>query len=181
MSLGSRAMEFLYNGISYYFQVKFTLISLNTSIMEYSKDHQIRAGSKEAKELLKRSFGRSREPKTKKQDSLLVKAQRIFNAWIRRRDEGQPCINCGKYRKLQAGHFYPTSTHSWLRFDEDNTNGECLQCNFYNSQSHAFGYRVNLIKKIGQERFDALEKRASLKVTVHDAKFVYEEIIKQYK
>jgi len=33
--------------------------------MEYSKDHQIRAGSKEAKELLKRSFGRSREPKNR--------------------------------------------------------------------------------------------------------------------
>jgi len=39
------------------------VLSHNTYLMEYSKDHQIRAGSKEAKELLKRSFGRSREPK----------------------------------------------------------------------------------------------------------------------
>jgi hypothetical protein len=152
--------------------------------MEYSKERQtgrVMAGTKEAKDLLQRSFGRNREPKEKKPDSLLAKAQRIFNAWIRKRDEGKPCINCGKMRTLQAGHFYPTSTHSWLRFDEDNVHGECKQCNYFNSQSHAYGYAPNLRKKIGSERFEALEKRASLKVTVHDAKFIYQEIIEKYK
>lgn len=149
--------------------------------MEYSKEHQVRAGTKEAKALLSRAFGRKREYAPKKPDSLLVKAQRIFNAWIRRRDEGKPCINGGKMRTLQAGHFYPTSTHSWLRFDEDNVHGECKQCNYFNSQSHSYGYAVNLRKKIGNERFEALEKRASMKVTVHDAKFIYQDIIEKYK
>lgn len=149
--------------------------------MEYSKEHQVRAGTKEAKDLMKRSFGGKREYKPKKQDSLLVKAQRIFNAYIRKRDEGKPCINCNKMRTLQAGHFYPTSTHSWLRFDEDNVHGECKQCNYFNSQSHAYGYRVNLAHRIGKERFEALEVRAALKQTMHDAKFIYEEVIKRYK
>ena len=87
---------------------------------------------------------------------LIKKAQVKFNARIRARDEGKPCINCGKYRKLQAGHFFPTSTHSYMRFMEDNCAGECLQCNYYNSQSHSYGYRVNLEKRLGKERFDKL-------------------------
>jgi len=149
--------------------------------VEYSKEHQIRSGTKEAKDLMKRAFGGKREYKPKKPDSLLAKAQRLFNAYIRKRDEGQPCINCGKPRTLQAGHFYPTSTHSWLRFDEDNCHGECKQCNYYNSQSHAFGYRPNLARKIGKERFEALEVRAALKQTMHDSKFIYEQIIEKYK
>lgn len=149
--------------------------------MEYSKEHQVRAGTKEAKDLMKRAFGGKREYTPKKPDSLLVKAQRIFNAWIRKRDAGKPCINCGKPRTLQAGHFFPTSTHSWLRFDEDNVHGECKQCNYFNSQSHSYGYRNNLVKKIGKERFDALELRAAIKQTMHNAKFIYQEIIDKYK
>ena len=152
--------------------------------MEYSKERQtgrVMAGTKEAKDLMKLAFGGKKEFKPKKPDSLLVKAQRIFNAWIRKRDEGKPCINCGHPRTLQAGHFYPTSTHSHLRFDEDNVHGECKQCNYYNSQSHAYKYRVNLERKIGKERFEDLEKRAALRVTVHNAKFIYQDIIDKYK
>jgi len=92
----------------------------------------------------------------------LVKiAQRHFNKFIRERDKNLPCINCGKYRTLQAGHFFPTGTYSGLRFDEDNCHGECLQCNYYNSQSHAYGYKENLIIKLGLVRFDKLEQKAA--------------------
>ena len=147
----------------------------------YSKEQQLyKAGTPEAKDLLNRSFGRNREIRPKKADSLLSKAQRVFNKWIRKRDEGKPCINCGKYRTLQAGHLYPTSTHSWLRFDEENTNGECKQCNYYNSQSHQAGYRPNLEGKIGRPRMAALDKKAALKVTIHDTRSLYTEIIKKY-
>lgn len=109
------------------------------------------------------------------------KAQVKFNAFIRKRDEGKPCINCGKYKKLQAGHFFPTSTHPHLRFNEDNVHGEDLQCNYYNSQSHSYGYRVNLIKRIGQERFNALEFLANRKVGNKPDRFLYIEIIEKYK
>jgi hypothetical protein len=96
--------------------------------------------------------------------SQLIKiAQRHFNKFIRERDKDLPCINCGKYRELQAGHFYPTSTHSHLRFNEDNAGGECLSCNYFNSQSHSYGYRVNLEKRIGKERFENLETMAKFK------------------
>lgn len=112
---------------------------------------------------------------------LKVKAQTVFNRWVRKRSEGEPCINCGKYRTLQAGHFFPTSTHSHLRFHEDNCWGECLQCNYFNSQSHSYGYRVNLIKKIGQERFDKIELLAKQKVGNRPDRFLYIEIILKYK
>ena len=116
---------------------------------------------------------------------LLDKAQRLFNAFIRERDNGQPCINCGHYRELQAGHFYPTSTYPALRFNEHNTNGECLQCNFYNSQSHAYGYRVNLEKKIGTQAFKDLELLAA-RSKVRNGKrawlfYLYVETIEKYK
>jgi len=87
---------------------------------------------------------------------------RKFNEYIRLRDRHEACINCGSWRTLQAGHFYPASSYQGLRFDEDNVNGECLKCNFYDSQSHAYKYRANLIKKIGEDRFNQLELKAQI-------------------
>ena len=112
---------------------------------------------------------------------LKLKAQTVFNAFIRKRDEGQPCINCNKYRTLQAGHFFPTSTHSYLRFNENNVNGECLQCNYYNSQSHSYGYAVNLEKKIGKEDFDNLMLLGNQRVQKKDDRFYFISIIEKYK
>lgn len=112
---------------------------------------------------------------------LLKIAVRHFNAYIRKRDEGNPCINCGRGVPLQCGHFFP-STISTVRFDEDNTHGECLKCNYFDSQSHSYKYRVNLIKKIGKEKFEALE----LKAAMHKKGFKWDryaliDIIEKYK
>jgi hypothetical protein len=87
-------------------------------------------------------------------------AQKLFNAFIRRRDEGKPCISCGQYRPSQAGHYYPVKNYDGLRFDEDNVHGECSGCNCFD-QSHLIGYGENLLIRIGPERFDALKQRAA--------------------
>ena len=120
---------------------------------------------------------------TKSVKELTKIAQKHFNKFIRERDKGKPCINCGDNRKLQAGHYFPTGTYPGLRFDEDNCNGECLQCNYFNSQSHSYGYRNNLIKKIGQERFNQLELKAGMsKRSFHKwDRFTLIEIIEKYK
>lgn len=90
------------------------------------------------------------------------KLQPIFNAYIRKRDEGLPCISCNKKlpgTTMQAGHFFSVRTYDGLRFDEDNVHGECFYDNMFND-SHLIYYRENLLEKIGQVRFRALYKRA---------------------
>ena len=63
---------------------------------------------------------------------LVKKLQPIFNRYIRKRDEGKPCISCGEYTEASdAGHFYPVGGFAGLRCDEDNVHAECRFCNSY--------------------------------------------------
>lgn len=88
---------------------------------------------------------------------LLEKAQKVFNRYIRERDNGLPCIACGSYEVLQAGHYVPQKGGSFLRFDEWNVNGECAKCNGFD-QFHLVGYRKRLIDKIGLKAVEWLEE-----------------------
>jgi hypothetical protein len=152
--------------------------------VEYSKERQtgrVMAGTKEAKDLMKRSFGGNKEFKPKPSTSKLkTKAQNVFNAFIRRRDEGEPCISCGKYRKLQAGHFYSAGKHNHMRFLEDNVWGQCLPCNYYLS-GNLLKYRENLIRKIGLKRVEALDALSQMRTATKNDQFLYQEIIEKYK
>lgn len=132
----------------------------------------VQAGTKEADELLKKAFKKSKNPK--------VRAQEVFNAWIRKRDEGLGCIACGSHVDIQAGHFYSAGHHNHLRFNEHNTNGECLRCNYY-LHGNLIKYRIGLEKKIGAEALRQLDFLASFRVAVKNDKFLYLEIIKKYK
>ena len=85
--------------------------------------------------------------------------QKVFNAYIRKRDEGKPCISCGLHKPLQAGHYFAVSGYDGLRFDEDNVHGECAGCNCFN-ESHLILYSENLPNKIGAERLEQLKERA---------------------
>lgn len=118
----------------------------------YTQNHQKKGG--EVKHV--------KHPYADKSAAQLIKiATRHFNEFIRKRDAGKSCINCGKFRTLQAGHFYATGHYSGLRFNENNVHGECLQCNYFNSQSHSTGYLVNLKTRIGEEAFKELEFSAA--------------------
>ena len=96
--------------------------------------------------------------KTLKKKTLLqlkAIATKHFNKFIRNRDKDKPCISCGKYTTLQAGHFYSAGKHSSVRFNEDNVHGQCLSCNYFKS-GDLLNYRTNLIQKIGVDRFEKL-------------------------
>ena len=84
-------------------------------------------------------------------------AQNAFNAYIRERDKGQPCISCGRNTgaKMNAGHYRTVGANPELRFNEDNCHIQCEHCNSYRS-GNIEQYTPNLIAKIGQERFDIL-------------------------
>ena len=97
--------------------------------------------------------------KKKTTGQLIKQLQPIFNEFIRLRDNGKPCISCGEYKKLQAGHYFAVSGYSGLRFDEDNVHGECAGCNCF-SESHLILYGDNLKQKIGEVDYNDLKLRA---------------------
>ena len=89
---------------------------------------------------------------------LLKKTEAVFNAYIRRRDEGLKCISCDKPGN-QAGHYFPVKGYSSLRFHEYNVNLQCPVCNLYKHGNQAM-YRIGLVDKIGEDAVKDLEKMA---------------------
>ncbi len=86
-------------------------------------------------------------------------AQSAFNAYIRERDKGQPCISCDTTDpnlQYHAGHYKTTKAHPELRFNVDNCHLQCSQCNNHLS-GNIIEYRKRLLKKIGQKRLDWIE------------------------
>ena len=105
------------------------------------------------------------KPTPKKNQSLpklLKKAQEVFNAYIRQRDNGEKCISCNNPGN-QAGHYFPVKGFSALRYDEHNVNLQCAACNCYKHGNQAM-YRIGLVKKIGEQAVKELEEKAQNKV-----------------
>lgn len=122
--------------------------------------------SLECKQNLKRLKVKDKKPKVKtgtktkkKLQTLLKEFEKVFNQYIRQRDKGKPCISCGQYNELQAGHYFAVSGYKALRFDEDNVHGEGACCNMFN-ESHLILYGINLKNKIGERDYNDLLRRA---------------------
>lgn len=118
--------------------------------------------------------------------SLIKKLDKEFSMFIRLRDskafgfKAFKCISCGQikpFAKADCGHYFSRVKMS-TRFDEDNANAECSSCNRFKAD-HLEGYRENLIKKIGQPRFDVLRYRSNQ--TKKWSAFELESLIKYYK
>lgn len=106
--------------------------------------------------------------------------QKVFNTYIRKRDEGQPCISCETTANVRydAGHFWPT-TYGFLRFHEDNVHRQCSNnCNLKKSGNHG-EYRIGLIKKIGIDRVEWLDnnRHETVKLSIPEIK----EKIQEYR
>ena len=128
---------------------------------------------------------RSDKPKKRQasQATLVKKLDKVFSQYIRLRDAFPNgtfrCISCGRikpFEQADAGHYH-SRRHMSTRFDELNVSSECRACNRF-SADHLIGYRENLIKKIGIQRFQLLEVKA------HSTKkwscFELEQLIKYY-
>lgn len=106
--------------------------------------------------------------------------QVVFNTWIRKRDAELPCISCGTQKDVEyaAGHFYPT-TYQYLRFNEDNVHKQCNKsCNMM-KRANLLEYRPALIKKIGVERVEVLDRNRHLNLDLSIPEI--KDLIKQYK
>ncbi len=110
----------------------------------------------------------------------IKKAQISFNAWIRERDAGLPCISCGTpdgKGKRNAGHYRPAGLHTALRFDPLNVHGQCERCNTSLS-GNLIEYRKGLVVKIGADAVEKLETNYEKKRwTIEELK----NICQQYK
>ena len=86
-------------------------------------------------------------------------AQKSFNAYIRERDAGLPCVSCGRMHEGQwhAGHYRPTGNNSALRFNEINCHRQCAPCNAHKS-GNLSEYRIELIQRIGIDLVEWLER-----------------------
>lgn len=103
---------------------------------------------------------------------LLKETQVVFNAYIRERDKGKPCISCGnpKPKKVNAGHYYSSGGHKAVTFDESNVHLQCEHCNTFLS-GNLIEYRKGLIERIGISEVERLEK-----VAQNERKYTREEL-----
>ncbi|MGS1060553.1 recombination protein NinG [Burkholderia glumae] len=119
-----------------------------------------KARAKKVEQAKRAERKRLREGKTKlkPRGTHLRELQGAFNAWVRARDAGKPCISCGRFHQGQwhAGHYRSVGSEPALRFEPDNAHLQCAPCNTHLS-GNLIPYRINLIKKIGIERVEWLE------------------------
>lgn len=116
---------------------------------------------------------KARKEKLKSRADHLKDTQQAFNAWIRARDGGHPCISCGTTADVQycAGHYRTTGSCPELRFEPLNVHLQCNKnCNLSKS-GNILGYRPRLLEKIGAEAVEWLEgPHEAKKYTVEELK-----------
>ena len=113
---------------------------------------------------------------------LLKKAQTAFNAYIRARDKGKPCISCDKpldggANTFDAGHYRSVGSAPHMRFVEDNCHGQCKHCNNWLAGNHV-EYRKRLLERIGERQLELLESDNTLRKYTKEE---LEEIAKHYR
>lgn len=114
--------------------------------------------AEKAKERKERKELREAKERIKARPELAREAQISFNAYIRERDKDLPCISCGRHHQGQyhAGHYRTVGANPELRFEELNVWKQCAPCNNHKS-GDIVNYRINLVKRIGQEAVEWLE------------------------
>lgn len=101
---------------------------------------------------------RAAKVKIKTRAQHMKEAQTAFNAWIRERDAGLPCVSCGRHHNGQwhAGHYRTVGGSPELRFEPLNVWRQCAPCNNHKS-GDIVNYRLELVRRIGADKVDWLE------------------------
>jgi hypothetical protein len=137
------------------------------------------AWTRQKEEKKQRQITRQMKAKLKTKSQWLKEAQAEFNKFIRLRDHKLPCISCQRHHEGQyhAGHYRAIGAAPEIRFHEDNVHKQCSVCNNHKS-GNQIEYRINLVKRIGRERVEALETKHEPKhYTIDDVK----EIKRKYR
>lgn len=109
-------------------------------------------------EQVERQAIKAAKERIKSRADYLKDAQQAFNAWVRERDAGLPCISCGRHHEGQyhAGHYRTVGGSPELRFEPLNVHKQCAPCNNHKS-GDIVNYRIELVRRIGAEKVDWLE------------------------
>ena len=93
----------------------------------------------------------------------LLVTKTLLHAYVRERDKNKNCVSCGTQWNdtFQAGHFYAAGSFETLRFNLDNINGQCQQCNLYLAGNYE-NYALNLPFRIGIKKYNDLQSLASI-------------------
>lgn len=118
---------------------------------------------------------RADKERVKRKADHMHDCQQAFNAWIRARDAGKPCISCGTTANVQyaAGHYRTVASCPELRFEPLNVHLQCNRnCNMGKSGS-IVEYRIELVKRIGTDLVDWLEgPHEAKRYTIEDLKAI---------
>lgn len=114
----------------------------------------------------KRKSVREAKQRLKTRGDHMRDAQKAFNAYIRERDQGKPCISCGRNDgsvraqsvggTWDCGHYRSVGASPELRFEPLNAHRQCKRCN-RDLSGNVVDYRISLIERIGQAALDWLE------------------------
>ncbi|MBF8793452.1 recombination protein NinG [Pseudomonas monteilii] len=120
---------------------------------------------------------KERREKLKTRREHMAEAQTAFNAYIRERDAGMPCISCDSLpsdhdlitgSRWDAGHYRSVGACPELRFEPLNVHRQCVKCN-RNLSGNAVEYRIRLVKRIGADAVEWLEgPHKALHLTIED-------------
>ncbi len=102
-------------------------------------------------------------------------ARKVFQKFIRLRDNDLACISCGSVHSKQwdASHYYEAGVYSALIFDETNVHKACVTCNRWHS-GNLLNYRNGLIERFGIGYVELLEEKAK---SGKDYKYSKDELI----
>ncbi len=122
----------------------------------YAKSAQDKARAKKDTEARRKD--REKLKTLKSRSEWFKEAQKVFNQYIRLRDEKLPCVSCGRFHQGQwhAGHYLSVGAHPELRFNELNVWRQCQPCNAHLS-GNQINYRKELVNRIGIEKVEWLE------------------------
>lgn len=127
-----------------------------------------RAKQKQSYDKARRKIDRARRDRVKTLSERHTEAQRAFNKYIRVRDRALPCVSCGAIQgQFHAGHYRTTKAAPQLRYNTYQVHRQCAQCNSMKS-GNVTEYRIELVRRIGEERVLELEHNNDSKLYTHD-------------
>lgn len=123
-----------------------------------------------------RADTKRRKEAAKTRKELTAEAQKAFNAFIRARDFGRPCICCGAQMnwasdkpggEIDAGHYLSIGSAPHMRFIEGNVHAQRKSCNKPGgAKRHAF--RAGMVARIGLAAVEVLESDQTLRKYTSD-------------